>query len=414
MSAGIMIDTSFHTEEHRVQAFTFPLPPKHPPIFACGSHLKNTVCAIRGNQIRISPVHENLEEETSFDAFRGAITLLEKWLGSPPEFVAHDLHPDYISTKVASQLAAIRPGAEMIGVQHHHAHIAGCMAEYGLEGPVVGVALDGTGYGLDGNIWGGEILIAELHTFRREGWLQPFALPGGVRAIREPWRVGLSLCHQTFGRNTYDLDIGIISRREKEKLEFLIAMVEQGINAPYASSCGRLFDAVAAILGVREYVQHEGEAAIALEQLVEGEWSPDEPRYAFALNRRKDGLIIDPAPMVKALVHDCHEHVDVDLCSLKFHNGLIDAYATAVAAIAKEMNIHTIAFGGGCFRNSYLCSGLRSQLEARGFSVFVPHLVPVGDAGISFGQAVVAASILARRMRVTTRNFEERQACFPT
>lgn len=413
MSAGIIVDTPFHPEERRVQAFTFPFSTKHSPILACGSHLKNTVCALHGNQIRISPVHENLEEESCFQAFRGAITLLEEWLGGPLGFVAHDLHPDYVSTKIATRWAA-GSGATVIPVQHHHAHIAGCMAEYGLEGPVVGVALDGTGYGLDGSIWGGEILIAELHTFCRAGWLQPFALPGGVRAVQEPWRVGLSLCHQTFGGNTYNLDIGIIRCREREKLEFLIAMVEQGINAPHASSCGRLFDAVAAILGVREYVQHEGEAAVALEQLVEGEWNPDQPRYSFALIREKDGLIIDPAPMVKALVHDCHEHVDVDLCSRKFHNGLVEAYGATVAAIAEEMNIHTVAFGGGCFRNSYLCRGLRSLLEDRGFSVFVPRLIPVGDAGISFGQAVVAASIAARRMRVTTRDFEERQACFPT
>lgn len=414
MSTGMIIATPAHPEERLVQAFSFPLSTKHPPILACGSHLKNTVCALRGNQIRISSVHENLEEESWFHAFRRAITSHEEWLGGPAEFVAHDLHPDYVSTRVAAQLAAIRPDGGLIGVQHHHAHIAGCMAEYGLEGPVVGVALDGTGYGLDGSIWGGEILIAELHTFHRAGWLQPFALPGGVRAIQEPWRVGLSLCHQTFGGNTYDLDIGFIRSREREKLEFLIALAEQGINAPLASSCGRLFDAVAAILGVREYVQQEGEAAVALERLVEGEWRPDQPHYSFALIRGKDGLIIDPAPMVKALAHDCHQHVDVDLCSRKFHNGLIDAYGAAVAAIAKELNINTVAFGGGCFWNAYLCKGVRSLLEDRGFSVFVPHLVPVGDAGISLGQAVVAASIVARRMRVPTRGFERRLECFPT
>jgi hydrogenase maturation protein HypF len=401
------------TPELPVPPTTLSLSKKYSPTLAFGTHLKNTVCALNGNQARISPIHANLEEENSLGAFREAIVDMRNWLGGPPEIVAYDLHPDYVSTKVAAQLATEWPGVSSIGVQHHHAHIVSCMAEHGLEGPVLGVALDGTGYGLDGTIWGGEILVAESDTFRRAGWIQPIPLPGGARAVLEPWRVGLSYLYRAFGPDIYDLGIDAVTHQERKKLDLIIKMIEHGINAPLASSCGRMFDAVAAILGVREHVQYEGEAAMELERLVKGEWNSNQPRYSFALNHQDNVTIIDPATMVFELVRDCREHIDADECSLKFHNGLIDVYATALTAIAEKTNIQTVVLSGGCFLNKYLRNGLRSQLESQGFSVFLPHHLPVGDPGISLGQAVVGASIFARQTGDSPKA-EEGELCYPT
>ncbi len=374
---------------------TLSLSKKYSPTLAFGTHLKNTVCALRGNQAQISSIHVNLEEENSLAAFYEAIADMGNWLGGPPEIVAYDLHPDYVSTRVAAQWATKWPGVSSIGVQHHHAHIVSCMAEHGLEGPVLGVALDGTGYGLDGTIWGGEILVAEPGAFSRVGWIQPIPLPGGNRAVLEPWRVGLSYLYHAFHHDMYDLGIDVVTHQERKKLDLIIKMIEQGINAPLSSSCGRMFDAVAAILGLREYVQYEGEAAIELERLVKGEWNSNQPRYSFALNHQDNVTIIDPATMVFELVRDCREHVDAGECSRKFHNGIIDMYATTLTLIAERTNIETVVLSGGCFLNKYLRNGLRSQLESQGFSVFLPRHLPVGDSGISFGQAIIGASIVA-------------------
>lgn len=354
-----------------------PLPlPGTACVLALGGQLKNSVCLVTGGQAVVSQhVGDLLSPEGALLCARVADDLL-RFLGARPERIACDLHPDYGSTRIAEEIAA-RWGAPLIRVQHHHAHVAACMAEHALDGPVLGLAWDGSGLGTDGTLWGGEALVVGAAGFPRIGHLRPFSLPGGERAIREPRRAAVGLLHEIFGPRFQehlgaDPSDGVLAR-----------MLARGVNAPRTSSVGRLFDAVAALAGIRMQATFEGQAAMELETAAEG--SQEEDAYPLPL-AAGEPAVFDWEPLVLALQEDLRCGVEKAVISARFHNALVNA----AEAIAERVGLRQVVLSGGCFQNLRLSSAIRQRLSERGFEVYMPRLYPPNDGGLSLGQAFVA------------------------
>jgi hydrogenase maturation protein HypF len=356
-----------------------------PQILAVGGELKNTVCLTRGNLAFLSQHVGDLENIESFDFFRDTVGYLSKFLEIEPQAVAHDLHPDYLSTKWALTQDNVR----LIGVQHHHAHIAACMAENRIDGRVIGLALDGTGYGTDGNIWGGEALLAGYASFERAAHFAYAPLPGGAAAIREPWRMAVSYLSRTFGGDFLGLDIPFVRQLDGAKAELILRMIAQRVNSPLTSSCGRLFDAVAALIGIRQEVSYEAQAAIELEMAARS--SIETGNYPLDLRRQDNHWQIDTTPLFRAIVDDLRRMVLVETISRRFHNGLVETLTRLARLLREESSINRICLSGGTFNNLLVFEQLIRKLESSGFEVFTPSEVPAGDGGLSLGQALVAA-----------------------
>lgn len=357
-------------------------PPFRRPILAVGGHLKNTFCLTRGPYAFMSHHIGDLEEYTVYQAFEDGIEHLQSLLEIEPEVVAHDLHPDYLSTRYAQDL----PNVTAIGVQHHHAHIAACMAEHGLSGPVIGVAWDGTGYGTDGRVWGGEFLIAELADFRRGGHFAYLPLPGGEQAIREPWRMAAAALYRAFGPDAERLPIEFARRLEVRGGRILRQMIEREINCPLTSSAGRLFDAVAALLGLREVAEFEGQAAMELEMAAE---EGVETAYPFRLTG-EEPVVIETVPIIQGMVEDLQRATAIPIIAGKFHYTLSEIILHVTQRIRSQIGIDQVALSGGCFQNTLLLSKTVDALEGAGFTVFTHRRVPPNDGGLCLGQAVVA------------------------
>lgn len=367
-----------------------PLRRFYPAILALGSQRKNTVCALKGHTALVTPPVNDLEDASDYTRFEEHILKAIDWLELPPAVIAYDLHPDYISSKIKDELCLRWSGARCAGVQHHHAHLASVLAERGHAGDAIGIAFDGTGYGVDGTLWGGEILTIRGHGFTRAAWFAPIRLPGGVRAIREPWLIGLSLLQRTFGRGLFDLPLPMLERHTRGDIDLALRMMERAINAPLTSGCGRLFDGVSALLGVRDRVRFEGEAAMELERLLPDDWRSGDC-YPFDADETPGGVIIESAPMIHALVVDIAAGIPAGVCAAKFHNGIVRAVVSVVLRLREATGIRTIVMAGGCFLNRHLSEGIEDALERAGCTVLLPEQLPVGDAGISLGQAIVAA-----------------------
>ncbi len=360
-----------------------------PQILAVGGELKNTICLTRRDLAFLSQHIGDLENMESFDFFCEAITYLSRIFEIEPTIIAHDLHPDYLSTK----WALAQKGVRLVGVQHHHAHIAACMAENRMEGRVIGFALDGTGYGTDGHIWGGEALLAEYATFERAAHFAYVALPGGAAAIREPWRMAVSYLAQTFGEDFLGLDVPFAQELERGKAELILRMIAQRVNSPLTSSCGRLFDAVAAVIGIRREVSYEAQAAIELEMAARS--SSDTGSYPLAIRRGAECWQIDPSPLFGAIVEDLRRKVCRETISRRFHNGLVETLARLACLLREESSINRICLSGGTFNNLLVSEPLLRKLESSGFEVFAHSEVPAGDGGLSLGQALAAAHCAA-------------------
>jgi hydrogenase maturation protein HypF len=356
-----------------------------PQILAVGGELKNTICLTRRNFAFLSQHIGDLENIESFDFFRDAVTYLSRILKIEPEVIAHDLHPDYLSTK----WALLRKGIRLVGVQHHHAHIAACMAENRLDGRVLGLALDGTGYGTDGHVWGGEALFTGYASFERAAHFAYVALPGGAAAIREPWRMAVSYLAQTFGEDFLGLDIPFVRELEREKTELILRMMAQRVNSPLTSSCGRLFDAVAALIGIRQEVNYEAQAAIELEML--GRSSSETAGYPLTIHRQDGCWQIDSSPLFGAIVEDLRRKVCTETISRRFHNGVVEILVRLACLLREESSINRICLSGGTFNNSLVFEPLIRKLESDSFELFTHSEVPAGDGGLSLGQALVAA-----------------------
>jgi hydrogenase maturation protein HypF len=364
---------------------------EQPAVLAVGGELKNTICLTKGKHAFLSQHVGDLENVESFGFFHEAIEHLQRTLEIRPEIVAYDLHPDYFSTRWAQQ----QTGVQLVGVQHHHAHIASCMAENHLEGRVIGFALDGTGYGTDGNIWGGEVLLASYENFDRAAHLEYVPLPGGAAAIREPWRMAVSYLAHHFGREFLKLNIPFVQRLDRGKVELLLRMIEHRVNSPLTSSCGRLFDAVAALIGIRQQVNYEAQAAIELEMAIgtAGTHSAEEKTgYPIKLAPEGERWIISTQPLFAALLEDLGREVPAGTISQRFHNGLVDGFVKVATLLRERTGLNRVCLSGGTFHNIYLSQRLEARLSEAQFEVFTQKEVPSGDGGLSLGQAMIAAA----------------------
>ena len=356
------------------------------PVLACGAELKSTFCLGTRGHAFVSHHIGDLENAETLRSFTEGIEHFRRLFDIEPQVIAHDLHPDYLSTAHAARLAA-QSGAELIGVQHHHAHIASCLADNGERGPVIGVAFDGTGYGPDGTIWGGEFLIADLAGYRRAAHLEPVPMPGGAAAIRQPWRMAASYLAAAYPGGAGRAGLAVAARNERA-WGTITAMAERGINAPLTSSAGRLFDAVAALLGVRDAISYEGQAAIELEQLAD----PAEPGGYRAAADGGEPLRIQAAGLVRAAADDLAAGVSAPVIAARFHNGVAALIEGTCVTLRERCGLDTVALSGGVFQNLLLADRVVSALAGRGFRVLTHQRVPCNDGGISLGQAVIAAS----------------------
>jgi hydrogenase maturation protein HypF len=355
------------------------------PVLAVGGELKNTVCVVRDSEAFLSQHVGDLENLESYRFFEEAVQHLQRILETEPKVIAHDLHPDYFSTKWAQE----RTGVELVGVQHHHAHIAACMAENHLDGKVIGIALDGTGYGTDGAIWGGEVLVADYLGFERAGHLEYLPLPGGAAAIHEPWRMAVSYLSKHYGKDLEKLELPFLAEMDSRKLAVVLQMMEREINSPRTSSCGRLFDAVAATVGLRGTVNFEAQAAIELEMAARD--STSEAAYPMDLDWQGATWQIGTKPLFDWLLRDIRKQVSVADMSRKFHNGLALVLLDVAERIREKTGLNRVCLSGGCFLNTLLLETMLAEVRERSFEVFFHSEVPAGDGGISLGQAVIAA-----------------------
>lgn len=359
-----------------------------PPVLAVGGHHKNTVALALNGAVFLSQHVGDLETPLALDAHTAAGEALCLLYGARPERVACDAHPGYASTARARET-----GLPMTAVQHHYAHIVACMAEHGLDEPVLGVAWDGSGYGDDHTVWGGEFFRATRDGYTRAASFRRFWLPGGEQAVREPRRAAFSLLAETYGPDAPDLDVPPVRAFSHAERAVLLRMLDRGLNAPWTSSAGRLFDAVAALCGLRQISTFEGQAAMALEHAARGH-ARAEPPYPLPLRDGLEHLEIDWAPLVRAIVDDVRRGDTAGAVAARFHRAL----AHAILDVARRIALPAAVLSGGCFQNALLAEWAGALLEREGFRVFMPHRVPPNDGGIALGQAVHAL----RRMKNET------------
>jgi hydrogenase maturation protein HypF len=355
------------------------------PILAVGGELKNTICIVRGAEAFLSQHVGDLENLESYKFFEEVVEHLQRILEVHPQTIAYDLHPDYFSTK----WALAREGVELVGIQHHHAHIVACMAENHLDEKVIGIALDGTGYGRDGAIWGGEVLLADYTDFERTAHFEYVPLPGGAAAIHEPWRTAISYLTKHYGKDLGGLDVPLLRTIEARKLSVVQQMIDRQIHSPRTSSCGRLFDAVAALAGVRSVVNYEAQAAIEFEMT--GHDSTDTGAYPFNLISHGTHWLIGTLPLFEYLLRDIRRQQPVADISRRFHAGLASTFVELAENIREQSKLNRVCLSGGCFQNVLLFELLRDGLQEKSFEVYFHSEVPAGDGGISLGQALIAA-----------------------
>jgi len=367
--------------------FPIKLPFPVEMILACGGELKNTFCLTRDKYAFVSHHIGDLENLETLTSFEEGIQHFKKLFYIEPKAVAYDLHPDYLSTQYALSI----PDIPKIGVQHHHAHIVSGMVENGIEGDVIGVALDGTGFGLDGTIWGGEFAKANLRNFDRLAHLTKVPMPGGSMAIKEPWRMAMVYLLEAFGDEANHLSVDLIKRIDLQKRNILKRMIEKRINTPWTSSMGRLFDATASILSVRDQVHYEGQAAIELEMMADHEVKEE---YPFLIKKDERPMVIDPIGVVRGVIRDLLEKISPSRISGKFHRSIAQLIIETCEAIRSEEDLNRVVLSGGVFQNITLLSFVTKGLRRLGFEVYHHHLVPTNDGGISIGQAVIAHMML--------------------
>jgi hydrogenase maturation protein HypF len=387
------------------------LPFKTRQVLGCGAEEKNTFCLTKDNYAFISQHIGDMENMETLEHYDSTISLYKRLFHVGPEVVAHDLHPDYLATKYARELG--ESGSKLVPVQHHHAHIASCMADNGLESPVIGVAFDGTGMGADGNIWGGEFLVADYGNYKRVGHLEYLPLPGGAAAIRRPYRTAIGYVLTLLGEDALN---GVIAALRAAKgrqsqltsigqvgeveIEVIKRQIEREVNSPLCSSMGRLFDAISALVGIRGQIDYEGQAAVELEMaayssLMASSVSDEaianaQESYPYRIVEDHGMRIVRLRDLLSAVIEDLRRGTSKGLISVKFHSGVAQMIEEMCHSIADETGITQVALSGGVFQNRLLLRKAISLLEGSGFQVFTHRQVPCNDGGISLGQAVVA------------------------
>ncbi len=382
-------------------------------VLGCGAEEKNTFCLTKDNYAFLSQHIGDMENMETLEHFDSTISLYKRLFHIEPEIIAHDLHPDYLATKYARELGEF--GIKLIPVQHHHAHIASCLADNGLKSPVIGVAFDGTGMGADGNIWGGEFLVADYRNFSRAGHLEYLPLPGGAAAIKRPYRTAIGYILTLLGENALNAviaseakqsQLASIGQVTEVEIEVIKRQIERKINSPLSSSMGRLFDAISALLGIRGEINYEGQAAVELEMAalssVIARPVPSEAReldeaisgnnesYPYRIVEDEGIRIVHLRDLLSAVIEDLHQGISKGRISVKFHNTVAQMINEMCHLISAETGITQVALSGGVFQNRLLLRKTVSLLESSGFQVFTHRQVPCNDGGISLGQAVIA------------------------
>lgn len=355
-----------------------------PAVLGVGGELKGTVCYAKGDQAWVSQHLGDLKTLTAFDFFRETVAHLGRIYEVTPELVAHDLHPAYLTTQWARE----RAGIPRLAVQHHHAHLAACLAENHYSGPAIGVILDGTGFGTDGTIWGGEVLVGDCGSFRRFAHLAPMPLPGGDAAMAAPWRTGLGYLYAA-----YDGAVPELPFLQGHDADAIIAMLQRGINCPATTSCGRLFDAVAALAGGRPMIRYEAQAAI---EFMQAAGTLVGPAFPFELGTEHDTLIVAVAPLIRAVAEAVAKGSTLAEISARFHLTLVELWLAVVRRAAAATGLRTVVLSGGVFQNHLLFIGLNERLQAAGFTVLAHRELPTNDGCIAFGQAMVGRAYMER------------------
>lgn len=359
-----------------------------PDSLAVGAHLKNTVALSVGENVFISQHIGDLENKEAYDAFQEVIRSFRRLYRIDPVRIVADMHPDYVSTKFAHD-----SGIPVVSVQHHHAHVAACMAENELEGRALGVSWDGTGYGTDGTVWGGEFLLVDEADFTRVASFRKFRLPGSASAVKEPRRAAMGVLYEIFGAGAFGEDLSPCRSFTRQDIRLLEQMLKKGIQSPWTSSVGRLFDAVASLSGLRQVMNFEGQAAMELEFAIASENTGES--YPFNVvetepNAPADAQapgIVDWEPIILAILQDLHSEIPLARISIKFHNTLVEV----IVEIAKLVSEKRVVLTGGCFQNKYLLEHAVQRLEAEGFRPYWHQRIPPNDGGIALGQIVVAS-----------------------
>lgn len=352
-------------------------------ILATGAQLKNTFCLARDSFAFPSTHIGDLENYETLDFYSREIERFKKLCSVNPEVVAYDMHPEYLSTKYALSLTDVKK----IPVQHHHAHVASCMAENKISRKVIGVAFDGTGYGEDGNIWGGEFLLADLQSFQRVVHFRYIPMPGGEAAIKNPWMMAASYLYAGFGEDFLNLDLELVRKIDSLKWEIIRKMLDQKLNLFLTSSAGRLFDAVSVLLNFREKTNYEGQPAVELEF-----WADENLRekYEYEITGEKELHIVCPELIIKGVVNDLMKKESISRISARFHNTMAQIVYDVCSKLRKEYDLNSVCLSGGVFQNMFLLNRTCSRLSENKFRIYTHHRVPPNDGGISLGQAVIA------------------------
>ncbi|MCX6833971.1 MAG: carbamoyltransferase HypF [candidate division Zixibacteria bacterium] len=357
-------------------------------ILACGGEMKNCVALSRGDTVFLSQHIGDLDNPSAYDFFQKTVVHLKRLFAIDPEIIACDLHPEYLSTKWARQ----QHGVRVIPVQHHHAHFASVLAEHELNSSAIGIILDGTGFGSDGTIWGGEVIYGGAAEFTRHAWLEPIPMPGGTAAIRHPWRMALAHMYRVFGADVAKCELQAIGRRTPQEIDVLLRMIDTGVNCPLTSSCGRLFDAVASMLDVREDITYDAQAAIELETLALS-CPTEEVEYVEAVSSVAPSGPLALGPLMNCIVRDIRSNVRYSAIASRFHHSVVAMFLRAAEDVRKNTGMTSVVLSGGCMHNRLLLDGLRRQLSGRGFEVFTNQQVPPNDGGLALGQILVADAI---------------------
>jgi hydrogenase maturation protein HypF len=350
-------------------------------IIAVGGQQKNAICVSKNGYTYLSQYLGDLGEVGCYENFKYVLGHFVDLFDVNADLVVHDMHPSYLSTKYAHE-----HNIRKLAVQHHHAHMVSCMAEHSIYETVIGVIFDGTGFGLDGAVWGGEFLIGNQSSFKRVGHLEYVHIQGGEQAIKEPWRCAASYLHNL----GYD-PMEIIEDVEKEKIQVVKQALSSGLNCFKSSSIGRLFDAVAALIGVRNYITYDGQAAIELENVIKEEI---EDSYSWSIEEVEGAFRIQYKSIFEGIINDLQSHEQVSKISAKFHNSLAEAACELVYRLREKEQINKVVLSGGVFENQYLFKKIYKDLVNKGFQVFYNKQIPINDGGLSFGQLHAASEII--------------------
>jgi hydrogenase maturation protein HypF len=360
------------------------------PLLAVGGEMKNTICLTRGEKAFVSQHIGEMGCRETYEFFLKTTEHMKQILEIEPQAIVCDLHPGYAGTHYAHSQKRL----PVVEIQHHHAHIVSCLVENGINEKVIGVAFDGTGYGSDGKIWGGEFMLVDYASFTRVAHLAYLPLPGGEQAIRNPWRMTLSYLATFLGSECEGLDLEVLTKRTIKERKIVLKQIRAQFNAPLTSSMGRLFDAVSALLGICEKSTYEGQAAMELE------WAMKEDTdayYAFLYQQEEERCSINPSPLLRGILSDLKEDKPLGYISTKFHNSIVTMIVKVCCSLRDKWKLNRVALSGGCFQNTYLLSKSITGLTHAGFDVLFHQKVPPNDGGLALGQALIANKILRNR-----------------